>query len=96
MQPWPLLVTVVSGGVQKKAKGIEEDSREDETVTVQPVGVLGVELHELVEKDVGNGCHAPAIGVSKAVGSRGIRQGELTWEHRGVPSCWRRWHQPAR
>ena len=33
--------------------------REDETVTVQPVGVLGVEVHELVEQNVSNWGHSP-------------------------------------
>ena len=35
------------------------DLREDKSVAVQPLGVLGVELHELVEKDVGNRRHTP-------------------------------------
>lgn len=39
-----------------------ENSREDETVAVQPVGVLGVEPHEVLEEDVGNGSHAPVGG----------------------------------
>lgn len=33
--------------------------RENETVTVEPVGVLGVELHELVEQDVSDRRHTP-------------------------------------
>jgi hypothetical protein len=32
--------------------------REDETIAVDPVGVLGVESHELVEQDVGRRGHA--------------------------------------
>ena len=32
--------------------------REDKSVAVNPVGVLGVESHELVEHDVGNRGHA--------------------------------------
>lgn len=40
--------------------------RENEAITVQPFGVLGVELHELVEKDVGNRCHAPVCEVLSA------------------------------
>lgn len=32
--------------------------RENESVTVDPLGVLGVELHEFVEQDVGDGSHA--------------------------------------
>lgn len=35
--------------------------REDESIPVQPVGVLRVELHELVKEDVGNGSHAPGL-----------------------------------
>lgn len=31
--------------------------RENETITVSPVGVLGVEVHELVEQNVGHGGH---------------------------------------
>ena len=31
--------------------------RENETITVDPVGVLGVEVHELVEQNVGHGGH---------------------------------------
>lgn len=38
--------------------------RENEAITVEPVGVLGVEVHETVEKDVGNGSHAPRKDVS--------------------------------
>ena len=36
-------------------------SRENEAITVGEVGVLGVEVHELLEKNVSNGCHAPII-----------------------------------
>ena len=38
--------------------------RENEAITVEPLGVLGVEVHETVEKDVGDGSHAPRKGVS--------------------------------
>lgn len=62
MQPWPLL-------------GCESDNmphqlsnagnlREHEAITVEPVGVLGVEPHDPVEEDVGDGSHAPAVLVS--------------------------------
>ena len=44
-----------------------EDSREDESITVQPLGVLRVELHELVEKNVGNRRHTPVMLVSQAI-----------------------------
>jgi hypothetical protein len=43
----------------KKVQEKRQNSRENETIPVQPLGVLGVELHELVEEDVGNRCHAP-------------------------------------
>jgi hypothetical protein len=33
--------------------------RENKSIPVEPLGVLGVELHELVEENVGNRCHAP-------------------------------------
>ena len=41
------------------------DLREDKSVAVQPLGVLGVELHELVEKDVGNRRHTPRTTLVK-------------------------------
>ena len=34
------------------------DLRQDETITIDPVWVLGVEGHELVEQNMSNGCHA--------------------------------------
>lgn len=34
------------------------NSREDKSVPVDPAGVAGVELHELVEKDMGNRGHS--------------------------------------
>lgn len=46
--------------------GERANSREDEAITVQPAGVLGVELHELVEKNVGNRCHAPVCEILSA------------------------------
>lgn len=46
---------------------VSVDLREDETVTVQPVGVLGVEVHELVEQDVGNGSHSPVTTMSVCI-----------------------------
>lgn len=33
--------------------------RKDKSIAVDPIGVCRVELHELVEEDVGNRCHAP-------------------------------------
>lgn len=44
-----------------------------ETVAVEPLGVLGVEGHELVEQDVGDGGHAHGrTGVARVGGERGI------------------------
>lgn len=40
------------------------DLRENEAVTVQPLGVLGVELHELAKQDVGDRCHTPIFLLS--------------------------------
>ena len=42
-----------------KVTNLSVNLREDETVTVQPVGVLGVEVHELVEQNVSNWGHSP-------------------------------------
>ena len=38
--------------------GRKSNLRQDKTITVEPVWVLRVEVHELIEHDVGNGCHA--------------------------------------
>lgn len=59
MQPWPFLYHVGQlcyrvGDEEREEKHV----REDETITVGPVGVLGVEVHELVEKNVSDGGHA--------------------------------------
>lgn len=35
------------------------NSRKNEAISVEPLGVLGVELHKSVEENVGDGCHAP-------------------------------------
>lgn len=72
--------------------------RKDESVAVQPLGVLGVELHELVPENVGNGSHAPVqssalaanLGGNGGCGGSAHRRAsldKLTWEHRDVPSC---------
>lgn len=45
------------------------DSREDKSIAVQPLGVLRVKVHELLEKNVGNRSHAPMDVVSKFVRS---------------------------
>ena len=71
MQPWPFLSDSQGGyscngdffrkaglrlphGRGHRARHI----RENKTITVDPVGVLGVEVHELVEQNVGHGGHA--------------------------------------
>lgn len=67
MHPWPLLedrqgqthVTLTLARTPGEAR--EDDSREDEAVTVQPLWVLWVELHELAVENVGHGCHAPVL-----------------------------------
>jgi len=54
------------------------DLRENESVSVDPVGVLGVETHELVEKNVRDGGHAHGgTGVTR-VGFGGRID---LWEH---------------
>ena len=47
------------------------DLRQDETITIDPVWVLGVEGHELVEQDMGNGCHAHRSSGMTGVGFEG-------------------------
>jgi hypothetical protein len=68
------------------------DSREHEAITVQPLGVFGVELHELVEEDVGNGSHTPGEPVSTSsreqhteVGVDVRTRGSITYM--GAPGC---------
>lgn len=65
--------------------------RENESVPVEPAGVLGVEGHELVEQDVGDGSHAHGrtgvagvclgggIDLNGDVSSIVLFQYELTW-----------------
>jgi hypothetical protein len=51
----------------------ENDVRENEAVAIHPIGVLGVESHELVEKDVGHRGHAHRGARMAGVGrKRGI------------------------
>lgn len=45
--------------------------RENESITIDPVGVVGVESHEFVEEDVGNGCHAHGRAGMPGVGFEG-------------------------
>lgn len=48
-----------------------EDVRENEAITVDPFGVLGVEGHELVEEDVGHRGHAHGGAGMARVGLEG-------------------------
>ena len=50
---------------------MDEYVREDKSVAVQPLRVLGVESHELVEQDVGNRGHAHRGARVTRVGLRG-------------------------
>lgn len=74
-----------------------QNLREDEAVAVQPVGVLGVEVEELVEQDVGDWGHSPVTTMSVCCSHRSVhrRVVKLTWEHQGVPSCCERSHRPV-
>lgn len=45
--------------------------REDKSIAIDPVGVLGVESHELVEENVGDGCHAHGCAGMPGVGFEG-------------------------
>ena len=47
------------------------DVREDETITIEPIWVLGVEAHELVEHDVGDRCHAHGGSGMTGIGFEG-------------------------
>lgn len=71
-------------------RGAILDLRKNEAITVEPLGVLGVEVHETVEKDVGNRSHAPKEDVSTY----------LRWrEARSLPvelSCQRNLHGGTR
>ncbi|KAI5462659.1 hypothetical protein BGZ63DRAFT_220928 [Mariannaea sp. PMI_226] len=65
MQPWPLLFLLSAMCETYAWRGRKTRYlRENEAVTVEPLGVLGVELHELVEEDVGNGSHSPLAEMS--------------------------------
>lgn len=60
---------VQQGVVQHAAVAVGED----EAIAVEPLGVLGVEGHELVEQDVGDGGHAHGrTGVARVGLERGI------------------------
>lgn len=45
--------------------------RQNESITIDPVGVFGVESHEFVEKDVGNRCHTHGRAGMPGVGCEG-------------------------
>ena len=47
------------------------DLRQDETIAIDPVWVLGVEIHEFVEHDMGNGCHAHGSSRMAGIGFGG-------------------------
>lgn len=68
--------------------------RKDESVAVQPLGVLGVELHELVPENVSNRSHTPAeSGVSskswaEMAGAAAARiAGRRGQTYMGAPGC---------
>lgn len=46
---------------RRPRKWKEENSRENEAVTVEPLWVLWVELQELAVENVGHWCHAPVL-----------------------------------
>lgn len=59
------------------------NSREDKSVPVDPIGVLGVELHELVEKDMGNRGHSHGCTrvAGVRVGDRISLPQRMTYQH---------------
>ena len=65
--------------------GSEGGLREDESIPVDPLGVLGVESHEPIEKDVGDGCHAPRCrSAQSAFRDRRHRSSSMRGLHRGT------------
>lgn len=60
MHPWPFLQPEASAPSSWQQIQDIGDLREDESVSVEPLRVLGVKPHELVPDNVGNRCHAPA------------------------------------
>jgi len=62
MHPWPFLFIVSAWEHRSEQLSCYredgDDIRENEAIAVEPFGVLWVEGHELVEEDVGDGCHA--------------------------------------
>jgi len=60
MHPWPFLSYSLAKLLGRRW-GVRHDGylRENKSVAVDPFGILRVKLHEFVEKNVGNRCHAP-------------------------------------
>lgn len=62
MQPWPFLISCqlpYSSSYLEHLQGAAVGYiREDKSISVEPVWVLGVEGHELVEEDMGSWCAA--------------------------------------
>lgn len=55
------------------SEGARKNVRENKTVTVDPVGVLGIEGHELVKENMSYRCHAHRrTGVARVGRERGI------------------------
>ena len=60
---------------------------EDESVSVEPLGVLGAEVHVSGPEDVGGRSHS--LGGCQKGSTRGemrVRRGDIPWAHRGDPS----------
>ena len=77
MHPWPFLVEIDSSLEWGCCSSEKNDLRQDETIAIDPVWVLGVEIHELVEHDMGNGCHAHGSSGMTGIGfGGGIDLGE--------------------
>jgi hypothetical protein len=76
MHPWPFLLRV--GG---RSNG-RADLRQNETIAVDPAGILWIESHELVEEHMGDGGEAHGGPGMAGIGFEGgIRLGQLvgTW-----------------
>src|SRR5262245_12696344 len=68
-QPWPFLRFVETHGWRGEA-------RQDKTIPVQPIGILGVEAHDFVEENVRHGSKTHwSTGVA-GFGLRGHVDGE--------------------
>jgi hypothetical protein len=84
-------VPLTSSAPASSQKYREYNVRENEAVSVHPIGVLGVESHELVEKNVGHRGHAHrGARMARVGGSRGIdlkTPSESTIETAGTRIC---------